>query len=126
MVGHWRKGVKHADAFTPGIADLSGYIPKKGTVWIELKSLDDWPKRPGTVVKFEFDDLQRDFLYERHGWLLCRVRREYLLFDYIDAYQIVDTPYATQERLRAAARIWRNAINWKEFTRCLKRDTLTV
>ena len=112
----WRKPVKHADAFTSGIADLSAYIRPVGNIWIECKALDKWPKRPYTVVKFEMDDLQRDFLLERKGWLWCRVGREYLLFHYSDAYWIVDTEQATQERLRrVATKIWVNKVDWNEF-----------
>lgn len=120
----WRKPVKHADAFTSGIADLSAYIRPVGNIWIECKALDKWPKRPYTVVKFEMDDLQRDFLLERRGWLWCRVGREYLLFHYSDAYWIVDTEQATQERLRrVATKIWVNKVDWQEFAAIISRRT---
>lgn len=120
MKPYWKGGVKHADAYTPGIADLSGFIAPAGNVFIELKALDKWPTRPGTKVVMGLDYLQKAFLVDRKGWLLCRVRREYLLFDHNDAYWIVDTEQATQGELRMRAKmIWVNRINWKEFSECV-------
>jgi hypothetical protein len=121
MVGHWDKGVKHADSFTAGIADLSGYIPVRGNVFVELKALDAWPAKASTRVVFELDDLQRDFLWKRRGWLLCRVGREYLLFDRYAIIDAVDRPWSTRELLmNHVYKVWRNSIDWKEFTKCLK------
>lgn len=121
MKPYWRKGVKHADAFTPGVSDVSGYVHPIGTVWIELKALHDWPKRVNTVVTFGYDDLQKDFTWERRGWLFVRVKREYLLFNRVSA-QHIDTPAATQQMVRdAATRTWKNSVDWKEFTRWLKK-----
>lgn len=122
MKPYWRKGVKHADAFTPGVSDVSGYIHPIGTVWIELKALHAWPKRPGTKVVFEYDDLQKDFTWERRGWLFVRVGREYLLFDRHNARDNIDHPHSTQDTVReCAVAIWKNSVDWKEFTRWLKK-----
>lgn len=122
MRGRWKKPVKHADAFTPGVADLSAWLDKKrGTVWIELKAIPKWPTRPLTSVTFGLDELQRDFLWERHGWLFVRVGREYLLFGCTAAKHLVDKPAATQATLQQMADgHWKNSVNWKEFERCLK------
>jgi hypothetical protein len=121
MRGSWAKPMKHADQFTSGVADLSAHLREiDRTVWIELKALDEWPKRARTKVVFELDELQRDFIWERRGWLFVRVRREYLLFNYIATNNLVDTTLATQENLRLVAkRIWKNSVNWKEFKQCL-------
>lgn len=124
MKPHWVKGVKHADAFTAGIADVSGFITGVGTVWIELKAITDWPKRPATPVNFGMDELQRAFLWGRQGWLFVRVRREYLLFDYRAAQNEIDLPFTTKARaLESATKIWRNSVNWKELARCLSLKT---
>lgn len=122
MRGRWKKPVKHADAFTPGIADLSAWLDKKrGTVWIELKAIPDWPVRLNTPVKFGLDELQRDFLWERHGWLFVRVRRGYMLFGCCTIKYMIDTPRATRNALvESTLGAWNNSVNWKEFERCLK------
>lgn len=122
MRPYWRGGVKHADAFTAGIADVSGFIEPAGNVFIELKALDDWPKRPQTPVKFGLDDLQKQFLVDRRGWLLCRVKRQYLLFTHSMALLLVDRPEATRDTLyNQAGMIWNNAIDWKEFAECVAK-----
>lgn len=122
MRGRWKKPVKHADAFTPGIADLSAWLDaKRGTVWIELKAIPDWPVRLSTPVKFGLDDAQRDFLWERHGWLFVRINRGYMLFNRRAVQYVVDTDSSTRNVLvTAAIGAWNNSVNWKEFERCLK------
>lgn len=120
MKPFWSKPVKHADGFTAGIADLSAWLMPAGNIWIECKALDKWPARSRTPVKFGLDDLQKDFLLERRGWLWCRVRREYLLFNHNSAFWLIDTPDATQEVVRSwAHKIWNNSVNWKEFALCV-------
>lgn len=116
MRGRWRKGVKHADGFTAGIADLSAWLDGIGNVWVEDKALDSWPKRETTPVKVGLDDLQKDFLWERHGWLMVRVKREYFLFDREGARHLeLDT--TTQATFRRwAVRHWTGAVNWNQFT----------
>ena len=116
MRTRWRKAVKHADAYTAGIADVSAYIEPVGNVWIECKDLRGWPARPTTPVKVDMDDLQREFLSERKGWLLLRVGREYLLFDHNMAYWIIDTAHAVKERLTTCCEgRWKGSINWHQF-----------
>lgn len=123
MRPYWDWPVKHADAFTGGIADLSGWLRPVGNVFVELKSLDAWPARARTPVKFKFEELQRYFIQGRRGWLWCRVRREYLLFDSVAAFSLVDTPKATQAALRkAATQIWIGSVNWKEFAKWLRKS----
>lgn len=123
MKPYWRGGVKHADAFTPGISDVSGYIHPIGTVWIELKALSDWPKREKTAVRFGYDELQKAFTWERRGWLFVRVRREYLLFDRHNAQAIdEETVELNQAQVRSlATRCWKNSVDFKELTRWLKK-----
>lgn len=120
MKRHWRGGVKHADAFTPGIADLSGYILGCGTVWIECKSLDKWPSRSTTVVRLSrFTDEQRLFLWERHGFLFLRVAREYLLFGWLDAYERCGRVLRTELQGRAL-KAWKGSVDWAEFTEVIR------
>jgi hypothetical protein len=122
MRPHWEKAVKHADGFTSGIADISAWIVPAGNIWLELKARASWPKGRGTVVWFDFDDLQKDFIRCRRGWVLCRVRREYFLFDHVQA-QLLDTPHATMDGITNAAKArWINSINWQEFAECVRRS----
>jgi hypothetical protein len=119
MRPYWRGAVKHADGFTAGIADLSAWIAPAGNIWIELKATQAWPSRGTTPVKFGLDDLQKQFLWNRRGWVLARVRREYLLFTHALAQEL-DTPAATRGHLTYwATRIWDRSINWKEFSECV-------
>jgi hypothetical protein len=120
MQGHWTGGTKHADAYTPGIADVSGYVKKRGNVFIELKALHTWPSRPMTPVKINLDALQREFLKERHGWLFLRVKRDYLLYSWDRAYVFDDSPGWPAHIMKAAAnKTWKHKVDWKEFERCL-------
>lgn len=98
---------------------MSGYIEPAGTVWIENKAVREWPKRLGTPLKLDYTELQRLFTRERKGWLLLRVARDYLLFDYIGAQGTVN---ATRSQLFLLAHsIWKHSINWKEFATCVRQ-----
>src|SRR5579859_7604255 len=124
MKPYWQWPVKHADAYTPGVADLSGWIAPAGNVFVELKATDDWPARAKTQVRFdaEFTEEQRWFCLERRGWVFVRVRREYLLFSHAAAFKLIDTPEGTQAALKAAAvQIWVGSVNWKEFAKWLRK-----
>ena len=122
MKGRWAWPVKHADGFTEGVADVSGWIKPAGTVWIELKALDKWPVRATTPVRLALEELQKEFLWHRRGWLLARVKREYFLFDRFAVRNDVETEHCTQEAFRKAAKYsWRNSIDWQQFERAIKR-----
>jgi hypothetical protein len=116
----WRAPVKHADPYSPGVADLSAFLPGAGNIWIECKALDGWPKRAETAVKMKrYTDEQRLFLFMRRGFLLLRVAREYLLFDDMNAWQVVGR--VNQETLRLSAmRTWKGSIDWAEFATTIK------
>lgn len=61
--------VKHNDASTPGIPDVSAYWRKtRRTVWIEDKVDGEEPSKE-----------QKAFLTMRHGWILDRTGRVYKL-----------------------------------------------
>jgi hypothetical protein len=116
MRPHWKKPVKHADAFTEGVADLSAWIAPAGNIWIECKTLARWPVRPFTRVRLGLEPLQVDFLRERRGWLWVRVGREYLLFDHSVMCIAGFADGMTQGALRMqTVQIWKNSVNWQEF-----------
>lgn len=122
MKPYWRKPIKHADAFTSGVADLSGFLEPAGTVWIELKALHKWPVRATTVVKLGFDDLQKEFLLERKGWLFVRVRREYLLYHPKVAYEQIEMDFTTRQLMNeCASAIWKNSVDWKKFASIISK-----
>lgn len=122
MKGIWKKPVKHADGYTAGISDISAWLSPIGNIWLELKDLREWPKRADTAAVFDYDDLQKEFTKARRGHVLCRVGREYLLFNHMVAYEILETERATQGTLHAVAtKVWFGSINWKEFQRCLAK-----
>ena len=123
MKSLWRGAVKHSDAFTGGIADVSAFLPGIGNVWVENKELDDWPKRAKTKVALGLRDDQKLFLLERHGFLLLRVSREYLLFGWEDAYWLVE--HSTQAEMRNfALATWKGKIEWEQFSRILRHESL--
>ena len=74
--------------------------------WIELKYLDDWPKRANTGVDFGIRPAQ---VIWHHGWrkaggrsfFLCQVAREYMLFGGYDGSFLAAKP--TKEALISAA-----------------------
>ena len=85
----------------PGTPDIE-YIGG----WIELKSLDEWPKREDTVVALShFVPAQRLWLQRRckrggKAWFVLRVGREWLVLDGGIASAIVGT--ATRAELVTA------------------------
>jgi hypothetical protein len=117
MKRRWKKPVKHADAYTEGIGDLSAWIWPVGNVFIELKALRQWPKRPETKVSLGLSDAQRDFLEMRRGWLFVRVGKEYLLFDWraVFCIDVQDKPQTAHMLRSRACQVWKNSVNWKEF-----------
>ena len=120
MRRRWRKPIKHADGFTAGIADLSAWIEPAGNIWIECKALKKWPRMG--PVKFGLDDLQKDFLLERRGWCFVRVGREYLLFNYRCAHDLLDTPGADRVVLTmGCAGRWTGKVDWKEFAKLISK-----
>ena len=115
MVPHWAFGTKHADPYTPGIADLSGFVHGAGNVWIEAKSVDAWPARERTIVRLSrYTDDQKMFLVKRHGFLWLRAGREYLLFYGQNAIMLAGT--VTQKELkRLSVGLWIGSVLWDQF-----------
>lgn len=114
MVGRWDLPVKHADAFTEGIADVSAWIPPAGNVFIELKDIDRWPPRGG-AIKVDLTEEQALFLRKRRGWVFFRVAREYLLISH-ENLSALDGTHGKDIVVAAARIIWRRSVDWKRFT----------
>ena len=113
----------HEDALNTGIPDLS-YSGGGVHGWIELKWLEAWPKRAGTVVRIpHYTKEQKHFLLSRgraggRCWLLLRVGREHLLFDHEQAQ---DVGKETNGWMYAGCHhIWDNGqINFEQLTTLL-------
>lgn len=116
----------HEDLVTVGIPDVS-YGACNISGWIELKSMDAWPKRATTKVKIKhFTPEQKRWMLKRgiasgYVWLLLRVDQEWLLLDYVSAQWVGDY---TVEQLREEAQ-WtsiRPPINWNSLIERLKEN----
>jgi len=94
--------------------------------WIELKELDEWPKRPGTIVRVErFTNEQRIWLERRWGkggaaWLLLKVRQDWLLLTGAVGAKILGRA-ARLELEQGAEHIWHGSAYKMELARCLSR-----
>ena len=123
MGNRW-DATRHEDG-APGTPDVSfGCNNING--WIELKILEDWPKRPGTIVRIRhFTAIQRLWLNHRelhggHCFVLLRVRREYLLFDAQAAGRTINKE-PRSKLINSAMGYWKNSMNWDAFTTIITR-----
>lgn len=116
----WRQATRHEDKLNLGICDVSFVNNARAHGWIELKKLHEWPKRESTIVRLRhFTDAQRIFLKEKgeaggNCWLLLKVYRDVLLFDWWDAYYHVG--YVNKERLLdLAAGYWPGKMDYSDL-----------
>ena len=118
---------KHADQWTPGIADLSFRV---GGVngWVELKDVPKLPVRAETRVRFgsEFTTAQALFLLERDGKLLIRVpeRKLYLGMTADWAWEMQRDGGWALAAMRTHAAEWSRKIDWRELSEWLSTKTL--
>jgi hypothetical protein len=127
-VGQRWDACRHEDCATSGVPDVSfgmhDYAREKViNGWIELKVLDDWPRRPDTVVKFRSLSKEQRMWMNGRGtaggnvWILVRVQRHYMLFHYT-ALDFIGT--TNREGLqKQATRTWVNKIDWKDLEMAL-------
>lgn len=90
----WKEATRHEDKLQLGIADLS-FVSNSGTHgWMELKKLHEWPKRSSTIVRVpHYTEHQRIWLKKKgdaggNTWLLIKVGRDVLLFDWHVAQRV--------------------------------------
>jgi hypothetical protein len=107
------------DKGTPDVNCLAG--------WIELKQIDDWPRRESTPVQVHhFRPEQRTWLRARceHGgnaWVLLRVGKEWLLlWGAQAASELGRLPRALLVNL--AVRHWPDGLNEQELVETLLRS----
>ena len=106
MKGRWH-ATRHEDGLSEGILDLSfGCVGVQG--WVELKYLDRWPTRPGTLVvpNHPLTPHQRLFLHLRGRgcFVMFQVGDIWMLFNWING-QGVGT-WNTQQTKDHALKIW--------------------
>jgi hypothetical protein len=123
----WREATRHEDALQKGIADVS-YISMLGQHgWIELKQVNEWPKRESTILRIDhYSDDQRMWL-KRKGksgaftWLFLKVHRDYMLFDWLQAQYVGKLPKDPLKR--AACGLWEGRMDWEELGEKLCKET---
>ena len=111
---------RHEDSISRGIPDVS-YAIEGADGWIELKSLDQWPVRPGTPVHIRITPEQVAWLETRGDagggrcFVLLRVGREHLLVRWCRCRSLLrDT--ITQAEIRATAEVsWEVGIDWDKL-----------
>jgi|TARA_Y100000310_G_scaffold270200_1_gene283867 hypothetical protein len=115
MRGKWL-AQRHEDKISIGIPDVSYSMPGVNG-WIEIESIQRWPKKPLDIVKVKhFSDTQRVWLKRRgemggYCFALLKVNQEYLLFD---AYE--DLGKRCRDTLLRSCRIrWPKGINFKQL-----------
>lgn len=70
-----------------GVPDVSIGVPG-GNIWVELKYIPEWPKRPTTKVKLPLRPEQKHWIKTRGElsggvWVICRVQNDIFLFDHM-------------------------------------------
>lgn len=76
-----------------GVPDVSIGFPNKN-VWVELKYIPSWPKRPATLVKLPLRPEQKHWIKcrgEMSGdvWVLCRIEDDFFLINWYDCPELV-------------------------------------
>ena len=105
----------------PGTPDVS-YVGG----WIELKQIEEWPKRPSTVVRVEHNTPQQRIwqLRERKAggtcWVLLQCRRDWLLFEAMDA--VFNLGSSTKEELLEIATYVSHKGPTKELLHCILQN----
>lgn len=120
--GRW-DAQRHEDILARGVPDVS-YGARGVQGWIELKYLDAWPARGGVVRIPHYTREQRLWLRFRgeaggRCFLLLRVGREHLLFDWRGAQVVGEVDYGAHRR--TAIRAWERGIDADELLEELTR-----
>lgn len=120
----WRESTRHEDKLQLGIADVS-FVNNDGRHgWIELKRLREWPKRESTIVRLpHFTDHQRIWLRRKgeaggNVWLLVKIERDVLLFDWETAYVHVGG-ITKQEMISNCTMVWFGKMDYSELGQVL-------
>ncbi|MCK9597672.1 MAG: hypothetical protein M0R06_01450 [Sphaerochaeta sp.] len=113
MKGRW-DACRHEDGVTVGVPDVSyGINGRNG--WIELKVMNDYPKRTKFLDIKNLTGDQRHWInnrYRRGGscWILLKVKHDYVLFSGRVVFEIGQRPVKDIARF-----IWYRSIDWAQF-----------
>jgi len=120
---YWREATRHEDSLQTGIADVS-FVSNNGFHgWMELKKLNEWPKRESTIVRIDhYTDDQRIWLARKgraggYTWLFLQVGRDYLLFNWKAAQEVGRLP--KEHLMRSASLVSEKGMNWAQLGRIL-------
>ena len=121
MKGKWSHATRHEDMVSVGVPDVSYF--HCGNSWIELKNVDQLPKRPTTGVNMNFTEGQSHYLKKRHGWLLVRFlrpERKYLIYSH-HTLPPWERPYWTADELYCNAYyVWHSRIDFVTLAELLE------
>lgn len=94
--------------------------------WIELKSEDEWPKRPQTIVKLKHPMTVEQRLFHRmrqsaggKSWVLLKIGRDWLLFDGRVAADVLGSNNR-EGLIKAALHYWPGGLRDKELRKALR------
>lgn len=116
---HWLEATRHEDTLQLGIADVSFVSTNRVHGWMELKQIDEWPKRESTILKIDhYTDDQRLWLKRKgkaggHVWLFVKVGRDYLLFDWEAAQRVGKLNKAALYDI--AWKVWEKKMDWRDL-----------
>jgi len=114
---------RHEDRSTPGTPDVSFGISRGLQGWMELKAIDDWPRRDSTIVRIRHLTRVQKLWLTRRGetgascWILVRVKRDYLLFHWTNIDRLGEM--TRSEMYDAATRVYTGSIDWRDFLQAI-------
>ena len=113
----WKEATRHEDKLQSGICDVSFVDNLSGHGWMELKQVNEWPKRSATILHCRhYTDAQRIWMKRKGSaggnvWLLIKVERDVLLFDWFMALDVGRT-MTRQDMFCKAKDYWRGKMNY--------------
>jgi len=119
MRGRWHVQ-RHEDSVTRGIPDVS-YAIDGAEGWIELKTLNDWPKRPTTPVRVDIKPEQVAWLEARGDagagrcFVLIRVGHEHLLVRWNRVRDLLRDDLSVDDVRDLAEHRWERGIDWDDL-----------
>lgn len=129
MTGMWVADRIENECGGAGIPDVSfGVAGRNG--WMELKYLQAFPRREGTLVRIDHYTIAQKKWLRRRGrvagdcWLFVRVADEWFLFDWLRAQEV--TEWTSGEWREKANGHWQGRMQWKELYALLRDGTFLV
>lgn len=101
-----------------GVPDVSVGITGKN-LWVELKYIREWPKRPATKVKLPLRPEQKLWIKQRGSlsgdvWVFVRIGDDFFLLNWGDAIKACDG-WTRDEWWDSITDRWYNRVDFDEF-----------